>query len=245
MKTLLRNTRKQLSLAVAIFALSACQKAANEQSAIDEQMAPPPAIPPTAKLTTPQPKPVALKAATAPATPVENFLAPEGVYFLTSAVSVETAEGITGLRPGTRALKQADGRYLADGHVVELRSEQLTNDTRFAARVAGADESAQTAIRRRLAAATPVPNGKVPSSGRKSALDRPSSQTEPSEATSDYVPGVTTQSSGLQTSSSLGAGHTRTANGVLWQKTPDGKFWTAVKRLDGKPLSAVPDVPAR
>src|SRR4030095_12378341 len=155
-----------------VIALGACQKAPNDQAVVDEQMEARATPAPLAKLITPPPKPVATKEAPAEATPAPNFVAPAGVYFLTTPVAVATADGITGLRPGTRAVKQADGRYLADGHLVELRAEQLTNDTRFAARAAHADQTAQAAIHRRLAAPTPALEAKKSSIKRSTLLDR-------------------------------------------------------------------------
>ena len=235
-----------MHLILVAITLGACQKAPNNQGVVDEQTEARATPVPSVKLMTPPPEPVATKEAPAEATPAPNFIAAAGVYFLTTAVSVETADGITGLRPGTRAIKQADGRYLADGHLVELRAEQLTNDTRFAARAVQADQTAQAAIQRRLEAPTPALEAKKSSIKRSTLLDRNAEpEIQASETGQKHVPGVVTQPSGLQTSTALGAGHTRTANGCLWQKTPDGKFWTAVKRLDGKPLGLPPDVPVR
>ena len=94
------------------------------------------------------PPPLAVSSATPPpATPQPNYLAPDGVFFLIVATSVETKDGIAGLPPGTRAVKQPDGRYLAGGHLVELRPDQVTNDLRIASRIAGADQAAQAQIR--------------------------------------------------------------------------------------------------
>src|SRR5262245_29716021 len=237
----LPNTPWSAVVASIVILTAACQKIANNQTASEEQPAPAATPPPMAKLITPAPKAVVAKTAPAQPTPVQNFTAPEGVYFLTTAVSVETAEGVAGLRPGTRAVKQADGRYLADGHLVTLRPEQLTNDTRFATRAVQADRAAQAAIERRLA---PPPLEKKSASAK--AAKSLNERRDPDSATGDgrkYIPGVTTRPSGLQTSTARGSRHTRTANGWLWQKTPDGKSWTAVKQLDKRATVAPPDVP--
>jgi len=88
--------------------------------------------------------------------PVESHqFAPPGVFFLLSPVSVTTDDGITGLRPGTRLIQRADGRFTAEGLTLELRSDQITRDLQVAARIAGADQAAQAAIRQALQANNP------------------------------------------------------------------------------------------
>ncbi|MDB6174321.1 MAG: hypothetical protein JWL59_3632 [Chthoniobacteraceae bacterium] len=81
------------------------------------------------------------------ATPAPNYFAPEGVYFLLAATSVETEDGIVGFKPGSEALKQANGKYRVGEHEIELRPDQLTNDLRIAGSLANADAAAQAAIR--------------------------------------------------------------------------------------------------
>ncbi|MDB6155364.1 MAG: hypothetical protein JWL90_3817 [Chthoniobacteraceae bacterium] len=83
----------------------------------------------------------------AAATPAPNYFAPEGVYFLLAATSVETEDGIVGFKPGSEALKQANGKYRVGEHEIELRPDQLTNDLRIAGSLASADAAAQAAIR--------------------------------------------------------------------------------------------------
>ena len=104
--------------------------------------------PPPALVGTPAPRLIAPVETPPSATPQPNYLAPEGVFFVIVATSIETKDGIAGFRPGTRAIKQPDGRYLADGHLVELRADQVTNDLRLASRIAGADQAAQAQIRK-------------------------------------------------------------------------------------------------
>lgn len=79
---------------------------------------------------------------------VAPAIAPLGVYFLTTAVSVETADGIIGIQPGTTVMKQADGSFLAGTQKLKLKEGQFTNDMQVAARVAGADAAAQAALQR-------------------------------------------------------------------------------------------------
>lgn len=223
-------------------AMTSCEKKATpppaepppepQQSQANE----PVSAPPLASAATPLP--VAPPPA---ATPAPAHLAPEGVYFLTRAVSVETADGIIGLSPGTQAVRQADGRYLADGHTVDLQPAQITNDLRAARQAAAADQSAQQRILQALktSQATPPPaastaNQDVPSSDR---IPPPISRRGPAE---EYVEGVARQQGGLESSTGLNAQHTRTGEGLLWQKSPDGKWWIAVKRLNGKPMGYIP-----
>ncbi|HEX8296347.1 MAG TPA: hypothetical protein VF593_08610 [Chthoniobacteraceae bacterium] len=96
----------------------------------------------------PLPEPEAPK----PVVKIAPALAPPGVFFLMSAASVETSDGIMGLRPGTRVQKQPDGRYLAEGNMVTLRPDQLTNDLEFAKKIIAAEASVQAARRQSLQA---------------------------------------------------------------------------------------------
>jgi hypothetical protein len=48
-------------------------------------------------------------------------------------------------------VKQPDGHFLANGHQLTLRPDQITNDLRVAAQVASSDRAAQAAIRQTFA----------------------------------------------------------------------------------------------
>lgn len=107
---------------------------------------------------TPKPRPVAVVATPppatpepVPATPEPNYFAPEGVYFLTVKKSVETSDGITGLRPGTRVEKQPDGSYKADGGlVVQAAAHEVTNDLRVAQHILASDAAASAALKAQM-----------------------------------------------------------------------------------------------
>jgi hypothetical protein len=113
---------------------------------------PAPAASPPSAPATPVPKPVA--AATPPpalATPAPE-LAPPGVFFLVTAVSVETTDGIVGLKPGQLLRLVRPGVYRADNNELTLRPDQVTNDLAIARRLANQDQRTQAAIQQRLAA---------------------------------------------------------------------------------------------
>jgi hypothetical protein len=190
-----------------------------------------------------------MPAAVAAATPEPKQFSPTGVYFLTSRLSVMGDDGIIGLPPGTQVTKQPDGKYLADGHVVEIPEGQLTNDLQVAARIAGADQAAQAAIRQAtqpVQAAGVAPKPAANPAGNAFATRPPAQNSAYAAPTPKYVPGVQQrEGNNLQLSTALGATHTRTADGIHWQKSPDGKWWVAVRRLDGKPMGIVPDRPVR
>jgi hypothetical protein len=191
--------------------------------------------------------PTAAVATPAPATPAPKISAAEGVFFLRTRLSVPSDDGIIGLKPGTQVIKQPDGRYLADGHILEIPEAQLTSDLRVAAQIAGADQAAQAAIRRAtqptastasLPAATPAevppapaqPAPPVPLASPATAQPTPSGLPKNRDGT-QYVPGVA-NSGGLASSTAIGAGHTRTDDGVLWQKSPDGVWWIPIRYLN-------------
>lgn len=117
------------------------------------------ATPEPTPIPTPPPTPVAIVATPPPATPIPvpatpepNYFAPEGIYFLVTKKSVETSDGITGLRPGTRVLKQEDGSYKTDDGVsVQAAPHEVTNDLRIAQQLVSNDAAASAALRQQAA----------------------------------------------------------------------------------------------
>ena len=152
---------KRIGIAALLAALSlaSCKQPTVENTANEERPAMP-AVAPPARESTPPPAPTAPPVAAQPAaTPAPPTLAPEGVFFLTQAVTVETSDGIAGLPRGTKVVRQPDGSFIGGGHTVRLRPEQMTNDLALAARLANSDAAAQAALRQAAAArkpATPV-----------------------------------------------------------------------------------------
>jgi hypothetical protein len=197
-------------LILTVLNLAACNKPTAEQEPEPEapvvQSAPP----------TPAPLPTP---AIVSATPEPNYFAPPGVYYLVSPASVETPDGIVGLRPGTKVQKVAPGKYTADGHQLELREVQVTNDLRVAHRVAGADRAAEAALRQAMnaaaeeaakaaqakAAATPVPSNVV-------ATGQPPKPAAPR-------PGL-----GSSLGSSGALGRTKSQDGWIWQMDANGNW---------------------
>lgn len=192
-------------------ALAGCSKPKSSKVEGPETPAPQPVV-----ATTPPP----VKTATpVPATPAPKRLAPTGTFFLLTKKSVETADGITGFKPGTQITQQADGSFTAGGLKLAVLPNEITNDLDLAARVAGADAQRQVAIQR--AAATP-------------AISATNNSTKPASAStpdpSRTVPATQRVGSGLDASSALGASHTMTKDGWLWQKTASGD-WKRVRPL--------------
>ena len=141
---------------LAALSLASCKQPTVENTANEERPAMPAVAPPAVESTAPAAPPVAAQPAAPPAPPT---LAPEGVFFLTQAVTVETSDGIAGLPRGTKVVRQPDGSFIGGGHTVRLRPEQMTNDLALAARLANSDAAAQAALRQAAAArkpATPV-----------------------------------------------------------------------------------------
>jgi hypothetical protein len=141
--------------------MSGCKKPAETATEPEATPAPnpAPATPAMVAAATPSPEPVQL------ATPKPE-LAPPGIYFLLSAVSVETSDGIVGLKPGQMLKEIKPGLYQADANQVSLRPDQVTNDLSIARRVATQDQMSQTALRQHLAAMAPPP---TPTGGRPMA----------------------------------------------------------------------------
>jgi hypothetical protein len=225
-------------LAVLAAMLGGCSKTETATTAESTAVTPEPETPaPAPKIVAVTPPP-----ATPEATPA--IYAPEGTYFLITGVSVETDGGITGLKPGMRVTKKADGKYLAGEHVVELQPQQVTNDLRVVQRLAEASKAQEAARQSQMEAATAeAARQEEATSAAAAASASGSGASSPGASASygtsgggKYVPGVTQSTqSGAQSSTSLGAGHTMTADGYQWQKSPDGKFWVPMRQLNGKP----------
>lgn len=148
--------------------LEGCKKKVAEEALPEET--------PTATSTpkpaaTPEPKPVAMATPTPPpATPAPE-LAPPGVFYLITAVSVETSDGILGLKPGQLLREVRSGVYRADNNEVTLRPEQVTNDLAIARRFAAQDQLNQAAIQQRLAS----PSSSMPPQPGSASSASPSS----------------------------------------------------------------------
>ena len=158
------NSARTLACALALAmagGLAGCNKKVAQEDAPAEE-APAPKV----AAATPEPKPVAPVAVATPppATPAPE-LAPPGVFYLISAVSVETSDGILGLKPGQLLKEVRPGVYRADNNEVTLRPEQVTNDLAIARRFAAQDQVNQAAIQQRLATTSaPATTATQPSS---------------------------------------------------------------------------------
>lgn len=141
------NLLKMACLSARLTAAGCEKKTADEEEAGPAAVEPQPRTaqaPPAATLPPATPAPV-----TAAATPEPPQLAPPGTFFLLAKTSVETAEGIHGLPPGTELHLVAPGLYEdAEKHRVTLTDSQVTNDLRVAQRSRGADANAQAALMR-------------------------------------------------------------------------------------------------
>lgn len=166
-------------------------------------------------------------AATPP--PVAKRLAPEGTFFLLVKKSAETPDGIFGFKPGTVVKQEADGSFTAEGHKLDVQPNEITNDLDLAAHYAGADAQRQAALRQAAAiaaAVTPPPSASANNSS--SAPSRSSSSS--SSSSGGPVSATRRTAGGLESSSSLGSGHTKTQDGWLWQKDAAGN-WHRVRPL--------------
>lgn len=158
------------------FGLGGCKKKVAEETPEEG-----PANPAPTAAATPEPtKPVAVATPTPPpATPAPE-LAPPGVFYLITAVSVETSDGILGLKPGQLLKEVRPGVYRADNNEVTLRPDQVTNDMAIARRFATQDQRNQAAIQQRLATTGSAPS--APSaSGTPSTASHSSAPPPPQE----------------------------------------------------------------
>lgn len=138
-----------------VVTMAGCQKptAENEEStppmeAPREPVVQAPAAVPAVP-TPPAPANAPAVAAVATATPEPPQLAPPGTFFLLAKVSLETADGIVGVLPGTELREVSPGTYVdAQKNQLTLRNDQVTNDLRLARQARGTDANGQAAIAR-------------------------------------------------------------------------------------------------
>lgn len=199
-------------------AISSCKPAKPE---VAEE--PPPVVPATP---IPQATP-RLATPIAAITPAPDPLAPPGVFYLLRKASITTEEGIVGLKPGQSLRQTGPGTYEVGGRSIQLPDDQVTNNLRIAGQFATAYASAQAVLRQNVQQRSATPSATPwPKTAQRSSTSAPSA----AGASREYLPGVSKQASGLDSSSTLGAGHTRTKDGWLWQKNSAGQ-WIPVRPL--------------
>ena len=147
-----------------VVVVSGCKKPAETETEPEATPAPATSTPAQVAAATPAPTP----APVAKTTPKPE-LAPPGIYFLVTAVSVETSDGILGLKPGQMLKEIKPGLYQADTNQVSLRPDQITNDLSIARRVAVQDQKTQMALRARMAAHAPVATAATAATGATAA----------------------------------------------------------------------------
>jgi len=191
-----------IALTLAV-ALAGCQKPSGEQAAPTPAPTAETNLTPVAETPVATPPPVVEKT-----TPPPPDIAPEGIFYLIAPVSLDTGEGIHALTPGTGVKLVRDGVYLTPIGEIPIPSEKLTNNLTIARHARDSFRAGQ--VRRSIPApvetpATPVPVQAV-------------TPTKPLPAP-------------VQPQSGLGATHSRTKDGWLWQKNARGE-WQKVRRLE-------------
>ena len=207
----------RIALIATAVLVASCSKHENTETASNEEA-------PSAPSVTATPAPVKTVAVATPAPP---RLAPDGMFFLLVKKSVETTDGIIGLAPGTQVLKQADGKFTADGHPLELQPHEITNDLDIAGRVAGVDARAQAAIRQTLQAHG-SPGKPVPGTMPASTPSTPATASNPPPTRP--VPATQQVGTGVESSTAIGTAHSKVQNGWLYEKDTAGN-WVKVRQV--------------
>jgi hypothetical protein len=236
----LETMKKQgtITVAVVAFAFASCQKTIdhNEPAPTPEPIAATPA-----PMATPPPTPIPapITVATPPPLPIATpapELATDGRYWLRVQKSVHTADGIVGFSPGTPLTKITAGKYVTDDdQTLKLDAIDVTNVLSEARQLISSDAAAQAAQFRNLTRAeTTAPVVPAPPPEEEVAPEPEQPVRQPSVPMPGYIDGVRRSTGGLEISTGLGATHTKTADGWLWQKSNDGLRWMPIRRLDGK-----------
>lgn len=160
--------------------------------------------------------PVVVQSTPAPA-PRPRRLAPDGTFFMTEYVSIQTSDGVDGVKPGSRVTLVKDlGRTLkvTDGRLTfEVQRRQLTNDLDLAAQLTSSDIKSQQAAQgvsrgdvvmtppvQKRVDVRPTPNPVIPA--------------QPVAAAKPITP-TPTPVSQLGSGGSLGATHSKTQDNVV------------------------------
>jgi len=136
---------------------------------------------------------------------------PDGVYWLLNPISIESDTGIATLRPGTAVKRLRPGTYSTPMGEISIADSNVTNDPQIA-RIAR-DSYVASLVQPRVETIAPNP---LP-------VATPAMQPSATPALPKRLP---TQ----QPSNALGASHTRTKDGWMWQKSNSGE-WQRIKRL--------------
>ena len=101
----------------------------------------------------PPPPPVKTVAVPTPTVPVRH-LAPDGIFFLLTRISITNDSGVVGINPGTHVtlIKHAGNKLLVTDGVnkFEVTATQLTNDIDIADNLANNDRNSQASIKAKL-----------------------------------------------------------------------------------------------
>jgi len=136
---------------------------------------------------------------------------PDGVYWLLNPVSIESDTGIATLRPGTAVKRLRPGIYLTPQGETAIADSNVTGDPQTA-RIAR-DSYVASLAQPRVETIAPDPLSVATVPVRPNA-----------------TPAIAKRLPTPQPSNALGASHTRTKDGWLWQKNNSGE-WQRVKRL--------------
>lgn len=133
-----------------------------------------------------------------------------------------TDDGIIGFTPGTCLREFAPGEYLTnEGQALKLAAHEVTNDLAEARQIAGYSAAVRSLTARNIAlldAPKPAAAEATPASASAGAAAR-------------HMPGVSTQVVKTRPTTGLGATHSKTEDGWLWQRSAKTGEWVPVKRL--------------
>ena len=145
--------------------------------------------------------------------------APEGVFFLTTGKSIETASGIVGFPAGTEVRKQPNGLFTLGQRSMALRADEVTNDLRVVGQIAGANEAAQAARATQAAAREKAL--------RDAAIKTQMAAAAQAKARPQAAPAATPVPK-PPLGSAMGASHERVKDGYVWKRNAAGE-WEIVR----------------
>lgn len=220
-----------LALLVGGLALTGCEKA-NTPEATPETPAETEATPSPATPSPAEPAPEEPPKAAAAATP--RPLAPEGVYFLRAAQSIETDAGIVGVKRGQQLTKTSAGTYTtAAGETLTLSPDAVTNDIEEIRQILGGEQQASASLaawKQQQTQVQTAQQAQVAATPAANPVKRPATTSpnfQPRAAASTPNPATTTAATGAK--GGLGTTHSNDRNKKYQDPVSGRWYWKDVR----------------
>ncbi len=207
---------KKIGLLIVLLALTSCSKPTSTEK--QPQL---PKTSPTPAAATPEP---VVEAAPPPE------IAPSGTFFLLTPASVETSKGLRELPPGTGVQLVRPGIYLTPLGEGPIADAHLTNDIKEAREARDASYTSLMTLAPRAVIDSTIERERAISTLVADAVIPTPESNGNAEATPTPRPITPIPVPAMSIASQV---ETKKESGIIWQKSPDGKFWEPIRYYSG------------